>query len=329
MVAALAGDWIQEVSGRNSNLALSMEPAFWHRIRMGPDVDPVEDDAKTLDWTRQLRAVDKVFGDRYLLREMLGIGGMGAVVSALDTETGREVALKLLRTEDSRDTRERRMRREAEYSRDIGGSHVCRVDEMFFDGSEPFIVMERLHGETLRDRLRREGPPPFAEAIAIISDLLAALDAVHAAGVVHRDVKPANVFITEGAVKLIDFGLAARIGGAANDLRAESLNAFGTADYLPPERLLGQHEVHPSGDIWAAGMTLYAALTGTHPFLRDVWHDQVEATLLDDPPPVSELRSDVPPAIDDVILRALAKDNEWRFPTARAFGVALRAASSR
>jgi eukaryotic-like serine/threonine-protein kinase len=280
--------------------------------------------------TGEVPPLDRVIGERYVLREMLGIGGMGAVVSAVDTVTGREVALKLLRSAGGRTTRARRMRREAENARHIGGSFVPRVDEMFIDGSEPFIVMERLHGETLRERLRRDGALPFVEAISVISQLLDALDEVHQAGVVHRDVKPANVFITDGTVKLIDFGLAARIGGpATNDQRVESLDSFGTLDYLAPERLLEQHDVDHRGDIWAAGVTLYAALTATHPFLRDEWHDQVHATLLDDPPPVSDLRGDVPPAIDDVIARALAKEREWRYPSARAFGIALCAAAQR
>jgi len=282
-----------------------------------------------LQATGEVPALDRVIGDRYVLREMLGMGGMGAVVSAIDTATGREVALKLLRTNGSRDTRARRVKREADAARRIGPEYVARIDELFIDGSEPFIVMERLHGETLRDRLRREGALPLDEAIAIVTQLLDALEAVHDAGVTHRDVKPANVFITDGTVKLIDFGLAARIGTHATDVRAESLNAFGTIDYLPPERLLEQHDIDHRGDIWAAGLILYAVLTGTHPFLRDAWREQVEATLLDDPPPVSELRNDVPPAIDDVIRRALAKEREWRYQTARAFGIALCTAAAR
>lgn len=293
---------------------------------------PTETIEADLVATGEVPSIDRIIGNRYVLREMLGIGGMGAVVSAVDTVNGREVALKLLRTAGGRTTRARRMRREAENVRQVGGSYVPRVDEMFIDGSEPFIVMERLHGETLRERLRREGALPFAEAIIVISQLLEALDEVHEAGVVHRDVKPANVFLTDehDSVKLIDFGLAARIGGpVTNDVRVESLDAFGTLDYLPPERLLEQHEVDKRGDIWAAGITLYAALTGTHPFLRDEWRDQVQATLLDDPPPVSELRGDVPPAVDDVICRALAKEREWRYPSARAFGIALNAAAQR
>jgi eukaryotic-like serine/threonine-protein kinase len=326
----------------------------WHRIRMKADVGRAEEEtSETTEWessgirskskkarpsdpieaelgaTGEVPAIDKIIGDRYVLREMLGIGGMGAVVSAVDTQTGREVALKLLRSAGGRETRARRMRREAENARQIASAYVPRVDEMFIDGSEPFIVMERLHGETLRDRLRRDGPLPFEEAIAITSQLLDALEEVHQAGVVHRDVKPANVFITDGTVKLIDFGLAARPGDlATNDAaRVESLNAFGTLDYLPPERLLEQHDVDHRGDIWSAGITLYAALTGTHPFLRDQWKDQVQATLLDDPPAISELRPDVPAAIDDVICRALAKEREWRYPSARAFGIALCAAA--
>lgn len=318
---------VREETSETSEITQEWSETSGIRSKENRPAEPVDGD---LDTTGEVPAIDRVIGDRYVLREMLGIGGMGAVVSAVDTVTGREVALKLLRNAGGRTTRARRMRREAENARQIASTYVPRVDELFIDGSEPFIVMERLHGETLRERLRREGPLPFAEAISIVSQLLDALEEVHQAGVVHRDVKPANVFITDGTVKLIDFGLAARAGGAiSNDVRAESLNAFGTLDYLPPERLLEQHDIDQRGDIWSAGITLYAALTGTHPFLRDVWRDQVQATLLDDPPPVSELRGDVPPAIDDVIARALAKEREWRYPSARAFGIALCAAAQR
>lgn len=274
------------------------------------------------------RSEPRMVGDRYLLREMLGVGGMSTVVAALDTFTGREVALKLLRS-GGRETHARRARREAENAMRVRGPSICRVADTFVDGSEPFIVMERLHGETLRDRLRREGPLPLPDAVAIVSQLLDALEAVHDAGVIHRDVKPSNVFIADSGVKLIDFGLAARSGQVSNDVRLDSMKAFGTLDYLAPERLLEHDDVDHRVDIWAAGITLYAALTRKHPFYRSSWQDQLEATLLDDPPPVSARRRDVPPLVDDVLRMALAKDRARRFASARAFGIALCAAASR
>lgn len=279
-----------------------------------------------LEATNELPAArQRMLGGRYVLRETLGIGGMSMVIAAHDTVTGREVALKVPRTRAGRDTLLRRARREAEATMSVDDAFVCHVDEVSFEGTQPILVMERLHGETLRDRMRRHGPLGFAEAIDIASQLLDALDAVHEAGVVHRDVKPANVFLADDGVKLIDFGVAARIGQASNDLRTESLEAFGTVDYLAPERILEQPSVDHRVDIWSAGITLFVALTGAHPFRRERWDDQVRVTLLDDPPLVSGFRRDVPIGVDHVLRTALAKTPERRFPSARAFRSALRA----
>lgn len=299
----------------------------------------LDDEAPTLDWsetsgvrekelerTNEMPAAQRLVGDRYVLRETLGVGGMATVVAALDTVTGREVALKLLRTRAGHDTQLRRARREAHAAMSVDEAFVCHVDEVSCHGPQPFIVMERLRGETLRDRIRRHGPLGFAETVEIVSQLLDAIDAVHEAGVVHRDVKPANVFIAEDSVKLIDFGVATRAGQVSNDFRTESLNAFVTIDYLAPERILEHPVIDHRVDIWAAGITLFVALTGHHPFRRDSWDEQRYVTLLDDPPLVSEMRGDVPASVDHVIRMALAKDPERRFASARAFRAALRAA---
>ena len=283
-----------------------------------------------LERTTEIPAArQRIFAGRYVLGETLGVGGMSMVVAAHDTVTGREVALKLPRARAGRDTQLRRARREAAATTSIDDAFVCHVDEVSIEGSQPILVMERLRGETLRDRMRRHGPLAFGEAVEIVSQLLDALDAVHEAGVIHRDVKPANVFLAEDGVKLIDFGVATRAGHLANDFRTESLEAFGTVDYLAPERIVEQASIDHRVDLWAAGITLFVALTGEHPFRRERWEEQVRVTLLDDPPLVSALRSDVPLAVDHVIRMALAKDRERRFASARAFRGALRAASAR
>jgi serine/threonine-protein kinase len=262
---------------------------------------------------------------RYELKEMIGAGGMGTVVAAIDKATGHEVALKLLRSDAPRTTNVRRLMREAETARRVDSTFVPRIQEMAVDGERPYLVMERLRGESLRDRLRRtSGWLPFADVIDIVAQLLQALEAVHEAGIVHRDVKPANVFLVGTNVKLIDFGLAT---SNSSDIRASSLNAFGTIDYLAPERLLERENTDHRVDIWATGITLHVALTGRHPFHRELWRDQLNATLLDEAPLVSALRSDVPRLVDDVIRMALAKEPEDRFASARTFRHALLAAS--
>jgi serine/threonine protein kinase len=208
--------------------------------------------------------------------------------------------------------------------RRVDSAHVPRIQEMSTEGPRPYLVMERLRGESLRDRLRRtSGGLPLRDAIDIIAQLLRALEDVHGAGIIHRDVKPANVFLVGSSVKLIDFGLAKPPG----DARTSSLDSFGTIDYLAPERLLEHANVDHRVDIWAAGITLFVALTGSHPFHRDEWRAQLNATLLDDPPLVSDYRTDVPRLVDDVISMALGKEPTDRFASARTFRHGLLAAA--
>lgn len=280
--------------------------------RRDPDPDLTE--------TGEMQAASRVFGDRYVAGAILGVGGMGAVYAAVDALTGREVALKILSEALTREDRARCLRHETRMTRLVDSEHVARVEALDVEAPEPFLVIERFSGETLRERVAREGALPFADAIGVVDRLLEALESVHAAGIVHRDVKPANVLVTDdGAVKLIDFGIAA-FTDAAGD--------YGSFDFMAPEQLLGDSQSDPRADVWAAGVTLYIALTGEHPFRRDERQRSrpVEATLLDEPTPASELGADVPRAVDDVIARALAKDPEWRFPSARAFRTALLSA---
>jgi eukaryotic-like serine/threonine-protein kinase len=278
--------------------------------------------------TGELEAPERIFGDRYLVQRTLGIGGMGAVLAAVDGFTGRAVALKILGSVFSRDERARWLRHEMQMMSRASGEHVAAAFAIELDGPEPFLVTECFSGENLRERIARTGALPLADALDIVDALLQALEGVHRAGIVHRDVKPANVFVTSsGAVKLLDFGIAtfADDGAVPDSADGNLPDAHGSFDYLPPERLLGHPEIDRRADIWAVGITLYIALTGEHPFQRTERERarQLETTLLDDPTPVSELRSDVPRAVDDVIARALAKDPEWRFASATSFRTAL------
>jgi eukaryotic-like serine/threonine-protein kinase len=286
--------------------------------------------------------VGSVVARRYHITDTIGAGGMGSVYEAVDLQTGSPVALKALRPGAYDPVRLKRLRREARTMTAVRSEHVCQVHYLGVERGTPFIVMERLHGETLRTRLREQGPLPIDEAVAIAVQLLDALSATHEAGIVHRDVKPSNVFLTQGrpdqedCVKLIDFGLAklVRSGGPVSesaeaervddDLTSAELVA-GTLHYLAPEQLLAVADLDERVDVYAAGVTLFEMLTG-HRAYQGTYSEVVHDIILSEPPTVSASRPDLPSVFDDVLAMAMAKSRDRRFASAKAFKRALLAA---
>ncbi len=300
------------------------------------------------------RTLDSYHGEviarRYRITQALGFGGMGAVYAAVDLRTGREVALKALPAGTYDQIALRRLRMEAEMASRVASEFVCAIDHLAVEAGEPFIVMERLHGETLRERLRRVGRLSLRDGMAVAVQLLRALHAVHRAGVLHRDVKPANIFVLADCedvprIKLIDFGLAkplsigdrseeAKDGGGelgnSSITNAQGASLLGTLRYFAPEQVLGTRDIDHRIDVYAAGVTIYAALTGRHPLDGvDIKSMQsiVDAIVLDDPPRITDVCKDVPELLDDVLAMAMAKDRHRRFASARAFERALMGAS--
>jgi serine/threonine protein kinase len=278
-----------------------------------------------------------VIGQRYQIGRTIGVGGMGFVYEAVDLQTGVEVALKALPPGAPDPIRVRRLRREAAAATAVRSERVCRVHYLGVERGTPFIVMERLHGHTLRTRLDTYGPPPLAEAVAIVVQLLDALIATHAAGIIHRDIKPSNVFLAgtpddSPSVKLIDFGLAKiTAAGELNqrDERRDEITTvecmLGTLQYLAPEHLLGVGELDERSDVYAAGLTLFETLTGQRAF-KGSYAEIVHDIILGELPRASDWRSDLPAVMDDVLAMAMAKTRDRRFASAHAFKRALLAA---
>lgn len=275
---------------------------------------------------------------RYEVIEPIGAGGMGTVYAAIDLETRREVAIKALNPRALTGENLKRFRREAATAAAVRHPTVCQVEHVGLELGAPFIVMEKLEGESLARRLRDTGRLPVADAIGITLQLLEALDAVHQHGIVHRDVKPGNVFLTSprGApptVKLVDFGLAKtmpkvrlrNLRPAAQETTSVTRTNVvpGTVHYLSPEQLGGARDLDERVDVWAAGITLYEMLAGHRPFLGDALEVLAPQIALSDPAPLSATRADVPREIDDVLTVALAKDRARRFPSAASFHNAL------
>jgi predicted ATPase len=251
----------------------------------------------------------------YAIEGRIGAGGMGVVYRAVDTRLDRVVALKFLPDVDATDAAARaRLLGEARAAARLDHPHIGVVYGIEGLDDEPFIVMALYEGQTLAGALRA-GPLAVEDATEYARQVALGLDAAHAAGVVHRDVKPANLMLTPGGVvKILDFGLARR---DALDGPTRTGDVIGTPAYLAPEQARG-HRVDHRVDLWSLGAVLYEMLTGAPPFAAD---GGFAATLLrvlrDDPAPPSSLRPDVSVALDAVVARALAKDPDLRYASAR------------
>lgn len=262
----------------------------------------------------------------------LGAGGMGEVYRARDARLGRDVAIKIVADAGRADAdRLARFEHEARAVAALSHPNVLAI----FDvgrGDAPFLVTELLEGETLRARIAG-GPLAGADVMHIALQLLAGLAAAHARGIVHRDLKPENIFITsDGVVKILDFGLAKRIGGAAGDddqsaTRPQTLGGMvlGTLGYMAPEQARGRDADHRA-DIFSAGAILFEMLTGQRAFRGASPADTISA-ILNDPPSSLVFAGGTPPSLVRVVRRCLAKDVNERFQSARDLAFAIESAS--
>ena len=263
-----------------------------------------------------------VLAGRYELGRLLGTGGTARVRAAHDLVLDRPVAVKVLADDLVDPAARQRFVREARTSARFVHPHAVSVyDAGEADGSL-YLVMELVAGRSLADRLRTEGPLPIPDALAVADRVLDALGAAHAAGIVHRDVKPGNVLLgDDGAVKLADFGIAKRLDELGPDL-TQTGQLVGTPRYLAPEQVVGE-QATPATDLYATGVVLYEMLAGAPPFDAGTPLATAIAHRDDPVPDVRAARPDVPAAVATALARAMAKRPEDRFPTAAAMRGAL------
>src|SRR6202034_218129 len=248
---------------------------------------------------------------RYKLEARIGAGGMSTVYRALDETLQRQVAIKLMNREVTSDSDQlERFRREARAVAQLSHPHVVGVIDAGEDEGRPYIVFEYVEGETLKDRIRRLGRLPIAEAVAYAIEIARALGAAHARHIVHRDVKPQNVLIDEeGSAKVTDFGIA-------RTLDEEGLTAdgrvLGTTDYVSPEQALGQW-VSGQSDLYSLGIVLWEMLTGEVPFKGDNQVAVAMKHVRDELPDIQTIRPEVSSALASVVDTATAKRQEDRY----------------
>ena len=261
-----------------------------------------------------------LFGDRYQVGDTLGFGGMSEVHRGRDLRLGRDVAVKVLRADLARDPSfQARFRREAQNAASLNHPAIVAVYDTGETAGEtgpvPYIVMEYVDGDTLRDVLKQEGPLPPRRTMEIVADVCAALDFSHRHGIVHRDVKPANIMLNRaGAVKVMDFGIARAVSDGQATMTATSA-VIGTAQYLSPEQARGE-SVDARSDVYATGCVLYELLTGQPPFTGDSPVAIAYQHVREAPRPPSEAKPGLPKELDAIVLKALNKNPLNRYQTA-------------
>jgi serine/threonine-protein kinase len=276
-----------------------------------------------MDDTPQHSRVGSRFGP-YLIKRLIGRGGMGEVYEAEDTVKGRVVALKLLPDALSGDPVFReRLQREARSAGRLQEPHVVPVHDYGEIDGHLFVDMRLIDGIDLRTTLQRTGPMPPAQAVGLVRQIAAALDAAHDAGVMHRDVKPENILVTrDGFAYLVDFGIAS---AATDHTLTEKGTAIGTYAYMAPERF-SSDPVTYRADIYALACVLHQCLTGSQPYRTDSLSMLITAHLIQPAPRPSQVRPGVPPAFDAVVEKGMAKRAEDRYASAGELARAAEAA---
>ena len=266
---------------------------------------------------------------RYELTEVLGSGGMGVVYRARDRELGEVVAVKTLHAGFARADPQmlERFKQEIRLARRITHRNVVRIHDLGEESGNYFITMEHVEGASLDQLIRRRGRLPVDVTLAIGKQLCRALEVAHEAGVIHRDIKPQNLVVDPaGFLKVMDFGIARLAEERARGQPPLTIAGMvvGTPEYMAPEQLLGE-EVDGRADIYAAGAVLFECLTGKRVFTAPSVMALIGQQLEQEPPDPRSLNRDIPEALAQAVIRALAKDRARRWPTAAAFRQALEA----
>lgn len=260
--------------------------------------------------------------ERYANAEKIGRGGMGEIFRATDTALGRAVAIKVLdeRYAEDASIRQRFTREALAVARLSGNANIVTIYDVGEQRDRPFIVMEYLAGGSLEQRLRDEGAQPPAQALAWLEQAANALDAAHRNGVVHRDVKPANLLLdVHGRVHVADFGIASAAGMQS---LTQTGTVLGTASYLSPEQASGE-ATSAASDLYSLGVVAFELLTGHRPFEGDTIAEEAAAHVNDEVPSVQVFNRGLPLELDAVFARALAKEPRWRFASGAEFVAAL------
>lgn len=276
--------------------------------------------------------VGSILGGKYRILRQIGAGGMGLVFEAQELLRNRLVAIKVVIRQDSPEALAR-LAREARFAAACQHPNICKMLDVGEqpDGS-PYVVLERLFGDTLATHLKSWRVKPVREVSSIFLQTLSGLDAAHCARIVHRDLKPQNLFLANHAagpfVKILDFGFARDLSTLATERLTQAGKACGTAQYMSPEQLRVQ-DLDFRSDLFAVGVMMYEVLTGRHPFAGTSKLDVQMRILREAPAPLRKHRPDVPVELEDIVMKAMSKDRSERPASAVHMHQALSEATMR
>jgi len=274
---------------------------------------------------------DTVAG-HYRVLSVLGEGGMGRVYACENGRTGKRVALKWVPAVQAGGADAiARFSREARVAGHVDHPNVIDVYDVVEEGPATFLVMELLEGESLAELLERTPKLPVKVAVDIVTEAMRGIAAAHSAGVLHRDLKPDNLFLCEGKgvrVKVVDFGVSKRIGAEPEMALTQTGAVVGTPYYMAPEQMRGMRDLDQRLDIYALGAILYEMLAGVQPYRADTLGALAIKVATEDPAPLSGYRTDLPAGLEDVIAHAMARKREDRFPDVQSFAASLEAFGS-
>ena len=274
--------------------------------------------------------IGQTVGGRYRVKGVLGEGGMGTVYDAEHLGLSRQVAIKVLSPAQAKKrVAVKRFQQEARAAGAIGHPNICEVYDLgLLDDGSPYLVMEKLVGQTLADRIGKEGGLPFDEVVEVIVQVLSGLVAAHEKGIIHRDIKPENIFLARRVgsppiIKLLDFGVSKMMpefqtGEDALDLTRTGM-VMGTPYYMSPEQARGERNLDGRVDVYACGVVMYEAIAGKRPFLAPNYNALLLAIINTLPRPLRELRPKTPPELEAIIATAMARNRADRFPSAKHF----------
>ena len=274
--------------------------------------------------TEQIERLNAALAGRYTLDREIGHGGMATVYLARDVKHRREVAVKVLRPELASTIGLDRFPREIDVVASLSHPHILPLHDSGSADGLLFYVMPFVRGESLRQRLKREGPLPVDLAVDLARQVAAALEYAHAHDVIHRDIKPENILLHEGEAVVADFGIAVTVVAASDErVTGETGLVLGTPEYMSPEQVKGEPALTPSSDVYSLGCVLYELLTGEPPFAGPSPLAAASKRLTDPPPDVRARRDAVPPHVARAIAKAMARDPADRFASAADFAIAL------
>ncbi len=261
--------------------------------------------------------------DRYVIERELGRGGMAVVFLAHDIRHDRPVAIKVFRSDVGDAPGAERFQREIRLLARLQHPHILPLYDSGTTGETSYFVSPYVEGETLRARLKREHQLPIDEAVRVAIEVASALDFAHVREVIHRDIKPENILLHDGHAIVADFGIARAMRRSGTEWTTAAGMTVGSPAYMSPEQASGDREIDGRADVYSLACVLYEMLASEPPFTARAAHMIIAAKLSSTPRPVRDLRRAVPAALDAALAKALARNANDRFASARAFGVAL------